>query len=86
MRSRGERMSARPWSRLRRQVLARADHTCERCGLRYRPMEVHHRNGRRDDNRLENLAAWCVRCHIDFHKGKVTPGADEWRSYVDGLI
>ena len=41
---------------------------CEECGLtewRGRPLslELHHRNGVRNDNRLENLAILCPNCH-----------------------
>jgi DNA-binding transcriptional ArsR family regulator len=55
---------------LKRRLLAaglKAD-ACEECGLtewRGEPinMELHHRNGRPRDNRLENLAILCPNCH-----------------------
>ena len=79
-------MGARPWLRLRRQVLANADHTCERCGLRYRPMEVHHVNHDRTDNRLSNLAAWCKCCHVGHHRPEPVAGSGEWQELVAELF
>src|SRR3712207_6000383 len=45
---------------------------CETCGLadwRGQPLslELHHRNGVRDDNRLENLMIFCPNCHSQTH-------------------
>jgi hypothetical protein len=44
------------------------EHRCERCGLsqwneRPIPLELHHLNGRNDDNRLFNLNLLCANCH-----------------------
>ena len=45
---------------------------CEACRLFFKPddrIEIHHRNGKRSDNRYINLAAVHRHCHDQIHSG-----------------
>lgn len=55
---------------LKRRLLQEGikEHRCEHCGLSEWqddpiPLEIDHINGRRDDNRLENIRLLCPNCH-----------------------
>lgn len=43
---------------------------CEVCASCYR-LAAHHKNKNRDDNRPENIATLCIRCHALHHHGKL---------------
>ena len=69
------------WGRLRKQVLERDKYRCRRCARPGR-LEVHHQNGRPDDNRLENLVTLCRSCHIEAHRPPVAPDVAAWRALI----
>lgn len=58
------------WPAARQAVLARDADTCWFCGFKYpKYMEVHHREGKWDDNSPENLVTLCPLCHSCLHIG-----------------
>ncbi len=49
----------------RKTAFAHKEHKCSLCGYHYdeKLLEVHHINGNRNNNRLENLIILCTWCH-----------------------
>lgn len=77
--------------RLRERYKKRTGITCcERCGLSEWlgcriPLEIHHINGRNDDNRLDNLQLLCPNCHslTSNYRGKNTLSAPSEKKEVE---
>lgn len=60
-------LAGRPtWPGTRRQVLKRDGWRCTSCGSPF-SLHVHHRNGNRNDDRMENLVTLCSHCHTGVH-------------------
>jgi len=59
----------------RKKCLDAKEARCELCG-RTNNIEVHHIDGNRSNNSLDNLLPVCQHCHIGIHSGK--QGYEEW--------
>jgi 5-methylcytosine-specific restriction endonuclease McrA len=48
-----------------KQVLARANGRCERCGISVKDLHyhIHHKDGNHYNNELSNLAVLCTKCY-----------------------
>ena len=79
------RLHWRPWERLRRQCFDAAGWRCA-CGCGGLAEELHHVNGDRSDNRVENLRPLAKACHVREHdRLKGQPLAQRWRDLVREL-
>ncbi len=50
---------------IRFKVLERDEFKCQRCGYAF--LEVHHIDGNRENNDLNNLITLCRKCHFEIH-------------------
>lgn len=77
----------RRWRKLRKEILARDDHRCQRCGIPGN--RVHHiQDWMRDGGDVwdpENLQVVCFACHERMHGREnrpPTPGRAEWDAWL----
>ena len=74
-------------------VLFKADRKCCVCRAENKPIQIHHIDGDKQNNRIENLSVLCLDCHTDtqihggFHR-KLTPELvtlyrDNWNTIVE---
>jgi len=59
-------------NKYRRQKLKVSENKCEDCGIDdLDVLEIHHLDGNRKNNKMENLAILCANCHKKRHKSKL---------------
>jgi hypothetical protein len=66
-----EYIRSRAWDTKRVLVLKRANYTCEGCGMKGKPLDVHHKTYKNlGDEFLFELVAVCRECHERIHEGE----------------
>lgn len=62
------RDKARTFRVLKLRLMEERGKNCERCNYnKYEILQVHHKNRKRADNRIENLEIICPNCHYEEH-------------------
>lgn len=73
------------WEKISREYREKKGYVCERCGVRitnpfeYHFMHVHHKNGKKADNKEANLQCLCIDCHSkvdDVHRERFSKGGN----------
>ena len=63
-------MKSAEWKRIRKEILARDDSTCQYCGIkRTTHMQINHIDGNPKNHFQENLEVICSSCHKITHSG-----------------
>ena len=66
------------WKQLSKSIKEKANWRCQKCDRSLPPdknpqrrthLQVHHWNRDPSDNRPENLAPLCPKCHLSYHRG-----------------
>ena len=74
------------WEKISREYREKKGYVCEKCGVKITNpfdchfMHVHHKNGKKADNKESNLQCLCIECHskIDnVHNARWTRGANK---------
>ncbi|MBR4642684.1 MAG: HNH endonuclease [Selenomonadaceae bacterium] len=64
------------WIEISRRLKAKHNYTCQECHRNFSDckslLHVHHKNGRKNDNRESNLEVLCYDCHQAKHNHKIT--------------
>jgi 5-methylcytosine-specific restriction endonuclease McrA len=66
-------------------ALVRDDYTCQYCGIKDVPFQVHHMKQRKDGGTdiPSNLITLCSKCHSDHHSGLINANKEITRHYRD---
>ena len=59
------------WNEISRRLKEKYNYTCQECGEQSLLVQVHHKNGRKNDCRESNLEVLCYNCHQAKHNHKI---------------